>query len=155
MSDKLYTNNFHWDTHVIKDPDMGFALQLNLNEDQKRQLNRYNSKQLKITSFPTTISLPFINKRNHNWTLQIKWNNENKISKTCAFNIAEQFETIYMPYIQEAINRTYLCFNEYDPVNFMYESLISIKQIPQNSYLRWNNVFGKCVAKISSHSNLY
>eukprot|EP01084_Bolivina_argentea_P127461 225409_1 len=155
MSDKLCTNSFDWDTHVIKDPLMGFAMQLHLNQKQERQLNRYNSRELKVKSFPTAISLPFINKRNGNWIVQIKWNGQNKIFKTSAFLIAKQFESVYMPFIQEATNRRYLCFNDYDPVNFMNESLQSVKQIPRNSYLRWNNEFGKCIAKISNHKNLY
>eukprot|EP01084_Bolivina_argentea_P224649 379826_1 len=161
MSDNLYTNTFDWDTHVIKDPVMGFVIQLHLNEKQKRQINRYdNQQQFRVKSFPSVISLPFINKQN-NWTVQIKWNEENKIHTTCGFYIAEQFQNIYMAFVEEAIKRTYLQFNDYDPINFMNESLQPIKTIPPNSYLRWNNfkskqfLFGKCVAKISNHHNLY
>eukprot|EP01084_Bolivina_argentea_P224652 379830_1 len=161
MSDKFYTNTFDWDTRVTKDLVIGFVIQLHFNEKQKRRINRsINPQQLCEKSFPVTISLPFINKQN-NWTVQIKRNEQNRIHTLSAFDIAGQFEHIYMAFVDEAIKRSYLQFNDYDPVNFMNETLQPIKAIPKNSYLRWNNLkkkqflFGKCVERVSNHQNLY
>eukprot|EP01083_Nonionella_stella_P274585 932141_1 len=101
---------FSWDEHVDKDVDMGYYLHLQMTEEQIRTIHDQSPPKTKSIGFPTAISLPF--EQNRQWLVKTKWNEKQQISKTNAFVMAEQFENIYMGFVQEAINRNY-CYNSF------------------------------------------
>eukprot|EP01084_Bolivina_argentea_P077434 140450_1 len=153
MSDSTYTNQFDWDTHVIKHPVMGHILTLQMNEDQIDIYENYDFNQFQNRSFLTTVSLPFINKQK--WTIQTQWNGTETIFKMDAFTVAKQFERQYMAFVYEASKRNYLLLDEFDPTTFICDSIVPVPQIKIASLIRWNDLFGKIHKKISQHQNLY
>eukprot|EP01084_Bolivina_argentea_P062825 114836_1 len=154
MSHSNDINNFTWDQHVIKDQNMGYILVLCMNSEQKRLVQTYNPNQTETQSFPTALSLPFMNNSNQ-WKIQTRWNNMNKIYDSDAYNIAAQLEKMYMAFVGEAINRPYTMLNKYDPVNFLNEVLHQVQQLTVNTYIKWKNKFGRITAKISQDKNVY
>eukprot|EP01083_Nonionella_stella_P017290 48357_1 len=131
---------FSWDDHVENDIDIGFSVHLEMNDDQLNEIQ--SPKCSKSVSFLTDISLPF--EMNHQWLVKTKWNHKSKIFKMNAFEMAAQFEYIYMSFVQEAINRNY-CYNEFDPITFMCDCLEPVPPIKLNTYVRWNDFWGRIV----------